>query len=121
VTHKTDLDDLLRGAQQSLSEKDPRMPYAEVQVTRAEIDACEKELAALRQRADDAELMLRDIMWRCGDDDNPWGRLSSGGDWMYSAWDDNEDKFIEFRVPNDGTGFPILTDEIRAALREAEK
>ena len=71
----------------------------------AEVDELRAELAALRRRAEDAEMMLRAAI-KCGTAVDTYGVLFM----------DNHPAF-DCRFPIDpATGLPILTDEARKAL-----
>jgi len=126
MTDKTALDILIDSARQSLAKKEeelshgwmdttkPRLIRVNIKVTPAQIDACEKELAALRQRAEDLDLIARAALRHefC----RPIGGAVGRCDWELHPIGSTI-----YGLKDDGTGFPILTDEIRAALRGLDK
>lgn len=69
------------------------------------VQAARTELAALRRRAEDAEMLLRKIGpigW--------WMNYDNG-----ELWSPNE--LLPYGIHIDPTGLPILTDEAREALK----
>lgn len=66
---------------------------------------CRAELAALRQRAEDAEMMLRSAVRH--------GTCRDGAGVLF--WDAHS--AFDERFALDSTGLPILSDEARIALR----
>ena len=79
-----------------------------------EIKAARAELAALRRRAEDAEMIAR-----AGLSGSPNDYRTSDGTWRFSIVDDcgNQTGLI-LRLQHDpATGLPILTDEARKAMQ----
>lgn len=79
--------------------------------------AARAELAALRQRAEDAEMIA---MTNSVYDDSPWYfQRGSSGQWLLCAYMDDPRQDVKIPlVTNSATGLPILTDEARKALGE---
>lgn len=75
--------------------------------------AARAELAALRARVEDLELMLH-AEWR---GERRWFRRSEDGAWMLGRESTGWDLRGEPICPDDGTGLPLLTAEARRALR----
>lgn len=72
-----------------------------------DLEAARTELAALRRRAEDAEMMLRAF---------------ASGDWLLDESEEGmflwqPDDGIHIRIDKDASGLPIITDEAREALK----
>jgi len=91
-------------------------------VTRPTVDAAKAELSALRRELADAEATLRAVF---GPDTAHRG-FRPRQVYTVTEFDGDGKRMLAFvfhsgigdcRVPIDGTGLPVLTDEARAALR----
>lgn len=86
-----------------------------------DLDAANKELAALRQRCEDLEMMLRAELSDCYRLDRYHGLDTDGrGNWWLELWHvrKHDGPSRKWTLLDDGTGLPVLTPEAREALRK---
>ena len=101
------LDDVLTGyvAASKDAQREGMIDREDVAEVVDAVKAARTELAALRRRAEDAEMLLRKIGpigW--------WMNYDNG-----ELWSPNE--LLPYGIHIDPTGLPILTDEAREALK----